>query len=95
MELSTLTINELQELFNMVTQIKSKVAEIDPDTERSLVTNRGLDNIFLQLFSELKKKQIQKSITDFFKSKSTIYILNHQILMTTFLCTCTIAVIQK
>jgi hypothetical protein len=95
MELSTLTINELQELFNMVTQIKSKVAEIDPDTERSLVTNRGLDNIFLQLFSELKKKQIKKSITDFFNSKATIYILNHQILMTKFLCTCTIAVIQK
>jgi hypothetical protein len=46
--LSTLTINELQELFNMITQVKSKVAEIDPDTERSLVTNRGLDNIFLQ-----------------------------------------------
>jgi transposase-like protein len=51
--------NELQELFNMVTQMKSKVAEIDPDTERSFVTHRGLDNIFLtyrQLFSELRKK---------------------------------------
>jgi transposase-like protein len=51
--------NELQELFNMVMQMKSKVAEIDPDTERSFVTHRGLDNIFLtyrQLFSELRKK---------------------------------------
>lgn len=68
-----LTTKSLQAVLDKVSELKREITEIDPDTQRSTVTSRGLDNIFSpyrELLKELRSRQIQKTITDFFKKET-------------------------
>lgn len=68
-----LTTKSLQGVLDKVSELKREIIEIDSDKQRSMVTSRGLDNIFSpyrELLKELRSRQIQKTITDFFKKET-------------------------
>lgn len=66
----SLTTKVLAEVMDRVSQLKSYITEIDPELERSLLISRRIDEAILpyrHINDELRKKQRQQSIKDFFK----------------------------
>lgn len=67
-----LTTKVLQDILESVNQVKSNIISADPDSDRSLIITRRLDEVILpykELFNELNQKKRQQSITQFFKPK--------------------------